>query len=157
MIVAATGHRPDKLGGYGDDVLARLVRGARRYLVKVRGSQAISGLAIGWDTAFALAALEEGIPLVAAVPFEGQDSRWPDASKAMYRHILAEADEVVIVSPGGFSNNKFQRRNVWMVDRAKRMAALWDGSSGGTANCIAYAEAVTRPVDNLWPQYRQFI
>jgi hypothetical protein len=37
-----------------------------------------------------------------------------------------------------------------MVDHGTRVAALWDGSSGGTGNCIRYARRVGRPFDNLW-------
>ena len=32
-----------------------------------------------------------------------------------------------------------QARNEWMVDQATRLAALWDGSSGGTGNCFQSA------------------
>lgn len=43
-----------------------------------------------------------------------------------------------------------QIRNEWIVDRADRIIALWDGSFGGTHNCITYANKRKVPVDNLW-------
>src|SRR3546814_12439463 len=50
VILAATGHRPGKLGGYGEDVLARLRKGARSFLERERNATAaISGMALGWD------------------------------------------------------------------------------------------------------------
>jgi hypothetical protein len=34
-------------------------------------------MARGWDLALAKAAVELGLPLFAAIPFVGQESRWP--------------------------------------------------------------------------------
>ena len=50
----------------------------------------------------------------------------------------------------GYAAWKMQKRNEWMADKATRIVALWDGSPGGTANCIAYASKIGRPIDNLW-------
>lgn len=41
-----------------------------------------------------------------------------------------------------------------MVDDADRILALWDGSSGGTANCVGYANDIKKPITNLWPVYK---
>lgn len=151
MIVAFTGHRPHKLGGYGADVFARLVRLAETYMVETGVRFAISGLALGWDQAVAQAALNTGRPFIAAVPFVGQESRWPEASQRAYRALLAQATSVEIVCPGGYSPRAMQIRNEWMVDHSGRLGALWDGSVGGTANCVNYAIRQNRPYDNLWP------
>lgn len=43
--------------------------------------------------------------------------------------------------------------NEWMVDRAGRIAALWDGSWGGTFNCLNYARRRGVPIDNLWDRW----
>jgi uncharacterized phage-like protein YoqJ len=154
MILAATGHRPDKLGGYGAEVFARLTRLAEVYLAcTVRCDRVISGMALGWDMAWALGALRASVPFTAAVPFEGQESRWPDASRQQYHAILKQAAEVVVVCDGGYAPAKMQTRNEWMVDHADGIVALWNGTSGGTGNCVRYAERVGRPVDNLWPAW----
>ena len=154
MIVAGTGHRPEKLGGYAEAVSTRLFDLARAVLVREAPSKVISGMALGWDTALALAALDLGIPLVAAVPFAGQERKWPAPSQEIYRAIIARA-EVVIVCEGGYAPWKLQKRNEWMVDRADRMLALWDGNiGGGTANCIVYAERKGVPFTNMWRRYR---
>jgi len=73
LVIAATGHRPDKLGGYGSDVHRRLVELAARYLDLEQPTCVISGLALGWDLAFADAALLLGLPVHGAVPFEGNN------------------------------------------------------------------------------------
>jgi uncharacterized phage-like protein YoqJ len=48
-----------------------------------------------------------------------------------------------------------QIRNEWMVDNAHIVLALWDGSSGGTGNCIKYAnrKSVNKPIINLWSSW----
>lgn len=158
-ILAATGHRPDKLGGYGPDVFESLVNLATGYFVLAKSAGAapdgvISGMALGWDMAWAEAAYRSGLPFVAAVPFEGQERLWPDSSKRQHADLLKRAAQVVVVCPGGYDPQKMQTRNRWMVDHADGLVALWDGSSGGTANCVKYAQRIGRPVVNLWSAYR---
>lgn len=156
VIYAATGHRPDKLGGYGVATSARLQRLAEWYLGHHRPDGVISGMALGWDQAWASAAVALGIPFIAALPFAGQDSKWPAFSRHAYAELLDRAHEVVTVSPGGYSSAAMMARNRWVVDNCSGVIALWDGSSGGTGNCVAYAESVRRPMVNLWPYLEQF-
>ncbi len=152
MILAGTGHRPDKLGytKYVADALQRL---ALSHLLRLKPDICISGLALGWDTALALACLDANIPLVAAVPFVGQEQRWPSTDQTLYRRILARAVRVEIVCSGGYSPEKFQRRNKFMVDHCNHLLALWNGTAGGTWNCLTYAARVGRPFDNLWQEW----
>ena len=155
-IFAGTGHRPDKLGGYGADVSTRLVDLARAALTKYRPDEVVSGMALGWDTALALAAIELGIPLTAAVPFEGQERKWRPEQQRLFQAILARASTVVVVSPGGYAVWKMQARNEWMVDRATGVLALWNGSAGGTGNCIEYAHAQQVEIVNLWATWERY-
>ncbi|MBD2505253.1 hypothetical protein H6G83_32415 [Anabaena azotica FACHB-119] len=53
-IIAATGHRPTKLGGYSPAVLSRLTDLATAYFERISPTQVISGMALGWDTAIAI-------------------------------------------------------------------------------------------------------
>ena len=111
----------------------------------------ISGMAIGWDVAVAEACVLCGVPFVAAVPFEGQELRWPEASQARYLYLLRRAEHIHVVSLNGYSNAAFHARNRWMVDQCEAVVALWDGSpTGGTANCVAYANSVGKATINLW-------
>lgn len=153
MIVAGTGHRPDKLGGYSNIIATRLEALARSHFEAHRPSRVISGLALGWDQAVARAAIDLGIPLTAAMPFEGFDRRWPDSSRCRLDKILEAAAEIVVCHPFPAPTLALQIRNEWMVDRADEMLALWDGSWGGTFNCIQYAEKRGRPVENLWSRW----
>lgn len=142
MRLAATGHRPDKLGGYSPEAATRLQAFARYQLSMLAPRRVISGVALGWDTAIALAALDLGLELVCAVPFVGQESRWPLESQRVYRSILARADAVEVICSGGYSSHKMQLRNMAMVGACDLLLACWDGSPGGTANCLSYAESV---------------
>ena len=94
MIVAATGHRPDKLGGYGEAVRDRLIDGAMRYMEQEKPDEVISGMALGWDQAWAIAAIRLGIPLICALPFEGQFSKWPQESQYWWGEIVGRAARV---------------------------------------------------------------
>lgn len=153
MIIAATGHRPDKLGGYSAFVSGKLYKLAREYLALSDADEVISGMALGWDTAIAQAALDLGLTLTAAIPFEGQERLWPNEAQKHYRFLVARATYVRTISPGGYAPEKMQKRNVWMVRSADRMLALWNGSPGGTANCLRYAQERGVPFDNLWAEF----
>lgn len=153
MIICGTGHRPQKLGGYSDQARQKLRLLAADYLCVQRPDRFISGMALGWDTALAEAALMLQIPYVAAIPFKGQESAWPAVSQQTFNFLVQHASEVVIVCDGSYAAWKMQKRNQWMVDHSDRVCALFDGSPGGTANCVKYALEGGKPIDNLWPQF----
>lgn len=152
--LAATGHRPDKLGGYNPaNPVRRWVREQLWTVVEhERPSRMISGLALGVDQDWAALAILAGVPLVAAVPFAGQELLWPSESRCVYRKLIAAADEIVVVSEGGYAPAKMFARNIWMVDHCDAIAAVWDGSLGGTAHCVAYADKRGRRIIRIDPR-----
>lgn len=126
MIISATGHRPNKLGGYDTkisnilfDVAEDWITGTDLSITKI-----ISGMALGWDQTVAWAAYNLNIPFIAAVPFEGQERMWPSQSQRNYQYLLKVAYEVIIVTEGQYAPWKMQVRNEWMVDRCDAMLAL---------------------------------
>lgn len=154
MIICGTGHRPNKLGGYSEEVFEKLKGLAHMYLcVATDLKEVISGGALGWDQALASAAIDLRIPTVLALPFPGFEDRWPHESKVRLYALMQQAKEVVYVCEPGYAGWKMQKRNEWMVDRADKVLALWDGSTGGTGNCIRYANKVNKPIINLWEEY----
>lgn len=155
MIVAATGHRPDKLGGYSDDIALRLGVIANRWLLEQNYiDYAISGMALGWDQAVAHQCITLGIPFDAYIPFKGQEQRWPQSAKNHYEYLLAMARRVKVVSEGGFAGWKMQARNEAMVDTCTHVLALWNGSASGTGNCILYAQTQMKPISNMWSRFK---
>jgi hypothetical protein len=163
FVIAGSGHRPPRLGLGYDPESNRLLTG---FATQALGAFAfaenvtdvISGGAQGWDQALAHAAVNLGIPLTVAVPFEGQESKWPEQGKKRYRAILARAKEVVVVSPGGYANWKFAKRDEWMVDHAKLVLALLDGEPkrSGTRLTVEYANGRGVPVVNGWADWERF-
>lgn len=152
--LSVTGHRPDKLGGYHHDAMGKLVSVAMTALAQLQPGEVVTGMALGWDTAVAIAAYGLGIPFVAAVPFEGQESTWPQNSQTVYREILQNAKRVVQVCEPGYAPWKMQRRNAWMVVNSLSVLAMWDGSDGGTANCVNYAQQQGRQIFNYYPMWK---
>ena len=157
MIIAGTGHRPDKLGGYSDVVHDRLVTLASDMLVAMRPEKVISGMALGWDQALAKAAIISDIPFVAAVPFVNQQAKWPQQAQNYYAWLAKHAAEFIVASEGGYAAYKMQVRNKWMVDHCDAVLALHNGSEGGTFNCLKYAEARGKPIVNCWERYVNMI
>lgn len=155
-VIAGTGHRPPKLGGYSEAALAKLISFAGMHLKKIKPTTVISGVALGWDTALACAALELNIPLIVAIPFKGQEKMWPSESQKRYNKLLLKASEQITVSPGGYSVQAMQERNEYMVDNADLVLALHNGSPGGTNNCVKYANRVNKPIKNLWEDWLIF-
>lgn len=153
VVYSATGHRPDKLGGYSKEVFLRLMNLAENFLEKDRPDAIISGMALGWDTAWAEAGLNQGIPVIAAVPFLGQEKMWPKQSQDHYQEILKNCVDIIYVCDKGYAPWKMQVRNEYMIDNSHKVIALWNGSTGGTGNCIKYAQQKDREIVNLWDQY----
>lgn len=149
MILAATGHRPEKLGGYTPNPMQTRLRGRLlTELVRLAPEEGISGMALGWDQWFAEACTDLGIPWTAAVPFEGQEAIWPRAAQDSYRLLLRAAKRIVVVSPGEYEDWKMDVRNHWMVDQSTHLLACWNGTQGGTAKTFRYAESKGRSITN---------
>lgn len=145
MIVAFTGHRPDKLGSYEPNEISNKVKGdITKALSELKPEKVISGMALGVDQIAAEVCIDLGIPFIAAVPFLGQESMWPLKSKEHYRYLLSKASDIEVVCDGGYAAWKLQKRNEWMVDNCNLLIAVWNGSDGGTKNCFDYAQKVGR-------------
>ena len=158
MKICVTGHRPNKLYGY--DVYhpqwVKLKETFKYLLKKYQCEEAITGMALGVDTVFALAALElkeEGYPikLHCAIPCRNHSSRWVKESVLLYNDILSKADTVKLVSDEEYKPYLMQKRNEYMVDLADKVIAVWDGSKGGTGNCVAYAQKCKKDIVRIKP------
>lgn len=150
MILTITGHRPPKLGGYGlpNPVFQAVMEGIDRSLITLRPERLISGMALGVDQWALDCCLINDIPYTAAVPFHSFSKNWPQKSQEHFQYFMARADKVVYTTEGNpaYSDHLLHLRNQWMVRNSDAVLAVWDGSSGGTSNCIKFARALNKPV-----------
>lgn len=164
MKIAITGHRPHKLGNDYDltSPLIAWIKYRILYIVDFyimdtlaqldNGVTLITGMALGIDTLFAKIAIENNIPFIAAIPCLGQESKWIDKSKKLYReitnHPLCTAE---LVTNTHYTYACMQKRNEWMVDNCDLLIAVWDGTTGGTKNCVDYATKVGKQIIRINP------
>ena len=136
--IAFTGHRHLKY----DDVVHSLIKLHSDF----PGAMWITGGAYGLDSHAARFALDNKIPLWLVFPFPAKIlcARWPsgEARDLLFRSVR-DCARLSVVSPV-FSMSSYQRRNEFMVDAADVLSAFWDGSKGGTANCVIYAQSISK-------------
>ncbi len=166
-----TGHRPVKLGGYSPEnplkqklmwkfgeILDRAIIAANR---KEENLAVISGMALGCDQWWASVALEKEVEVYAYIPFEGQESKWPSTAQQLYSALISKCKRIKVSCNAGYAAWKMQKRNRDMVDDADFCIAVWDGSTGGTANCVNYIKLKRKPLllinpntlEEEWYQY----
>jgi len=160
-ILVVTGHRPDKCGGFSTPARLLLKQIAIEWLAALNPRGAVSGMALGWDTAIVEACLHLNIPYVACIPFHGQESMWPSSSQRTYHEYLRKAANIIVCSSGTYSAYKMQVRNERMIDMALKygpgpnnsiLLAMWNGTSGGTENCLLYARTRMETI-NGWSHF----
>lgn len=109
-------------------------------------------MALGVDQWAAEYALGSSIPLLCYIPFEGQEMAWPEESRNHYYELLSRRRDKKIICEGGYAPWKMQKRNEAMVNDCDLLIAIWDGSSGGTANCIKYAQSKKKTIIYINPK-----
>jgi uncharacterized phage-like protein YoqJ len=160
MILSGTGHRPEKLGNeweYDGPVTKAVCDETICWLRKLRPDRVLTGGALGFDTILAICALSEGTPLEILVPFEGQESKWSRDHQSLYHWILSQPGvKKTVVCEGGYAAWKMQKRNESLVDRSDALLACYDGTGGGTGNCVAYASSKGKAIHvmNEWIRVR---
>ena len=153
-ILCGTGHRPSKLGGYSQEVFQKLITCATIALQRIQPSLVISGMALGWDQALAQAAINLNIPFAAILPCDTQASKWTKESEDYWKELKSKAAFVESISKW-YTSTCMQDRNIKMIDNSDLVLALWDGSEGGTCNCLNYAKSQNKPWINMWKTWQK--
>lgn len=158
-----TGHRPNKLYGYdpkteGNQKLLWKLRDLIIQQIELHNVDTfITGMALGIDmwAARIVLKLKETYPnikLIAAVPCKNQYNKWIEQSKKEWQIIINKCDTVHYVTEEEYTSWCMQKRNEWMVDNSKHVIAVWDGTKGGTGNCVKYAEKQNKQITKLNPK-----
>lgn len=164
-----TGYRPHRFAFSGDGLCPEQVAGALGARIAALYDEGyrifISGMCAGVDlwAADAVLRFRETHPdaeLWAAVPFRGQESRWPIPVQAEYRRVLAACQRVEVLFDEEAARADaaacYRGRNHWMVDRADTVVAVYDLADtdrrSGTAATVRYARKMHRRIWYIHPQ-----
>lgn len=125
MRIVITGHRTEKLATFDVGWIQSAIDAV---LVGLKSNNdnllAYSGMASGIDLYFCNSCLLLGIPYIACVPFDGQETTMTPADADRREQFLKVAKEIKKV------------KNSWMVDHADVGIAVWSGQKGGTYNVV---------------------
>ena len=155
MVLAFTGHRPEKLPWGSDAKDPRCAALKRQILEAVRAAAGegydtfLCGMARGCDLYFAEADLSLGLRLEGYLPCPSQTRAWSEADRARQTALLLGCAAVYMVEPE-YSPGCMLRRNQKMVDAADALLTVYDGSPGGTGAAIDYAKRRGKTVAGLW-------
>lgn len=147
---AFTGHRLHKLPGGGNEnsqtrieLIDRIETVIVTLIEKMGVTHFITGMAIGVDMYSADCVLRlkrkhPHITLEAAVPCKNQEAKWNKKQQENYNRILSMCDKITVLQDE-YTKNCMMKRNIYMVDKADILLAVWDESPGGTGNTVKYA------------------
>jgi uncharacterized phage-like protein YoqJ len=180
ITISFTGHGPEKLGGYNwstqknKDIMYKLLDTIESIVEKIDNNEEVNfigGGALGIDQMaihIVNHAIKNYYPLwittEIAVPFKNQAIKWFNKDDvARYEKQLSEADKITYVDTldkykiKGYKEDiyypaKMQKRNEYMVDNSDIVIAVWDGSKGGTYNCVKYAEKLGKKIIVINPK-----
>ena len=136
----------------------------------------LCGMALGFDTIAALVTTQlkrkyKDIRLIAVIPFVGQESKFSDHDKSVYKHLLAGADSVVVISSDEYSNKSskeqhndpssnlsnapthaaYHKRNDFLIANASKIIAYHNGKPrSGAGSTIRKANTQGIEVENLY-------
>jgi uncharacterized phage-like protein YoqJ len=101
----------------------------------------ICGGAIGVDSFAAKYAMNHNIKYQLILPFspDVMSRYWNDVQKNILKETMAKALSVMVLRQA-YDVTFYQKRNIALVDAAQVLIAFFDGSSGGTSNCVKYAK-----------------
>lgn len=178
--ISFTGHRPDKLGGYdwNSEKNKKIRDKLRETIIEIMAKSEekqfhfISGGALGIDqfAFYVVDSIADNSDLdricfinELAIPFSSQACKWQYESAKIYEKQKSIADICTYVDRldkykiKGYEEDKYypakmQKRNEYMVDNADIVIAVWDGTKGGTCNCVRYAKKLGKDIVIINPK-----
>lgn len=147
--VCFTGHRPEKLPGYGEinNGLLNMLRSMLYYRIYIAAQSGyeyfISGLARGVDLWAADSVIDiqkkfPNIKLICAKPYPGHGNTFKGEDLWSLNNVLEKAHEIICVSDQ-YSRDCYKIRNEFMVNHASCLIGVVDNYKSGTGQTISYA------------------
>lgn len=159
-ILSFTGHRPSKLNGYDAKDNSKLLWALQSkilwYIEERKVNVFISGMALGIDmwAAKIVLKLKETHPhlkLICAIPCLNHANKWNAKDQEEWKSITEQAEKVIYVTKEDYKPQCMQLRNIWMVDNSDYVLGVWDGTEGGTGNCVKYAQEKEKTIEIINP------
>ncbi|MCX4961888.1 hypothetical protein [Streptomyces virginiae] len=149
--IGVTGHRaiPDSVLGHVESALRAVLGGHEGPL------EAFSSLAEGADQLFATIALEHGADLTVVIPSGDYEDAFEDPEALVrYQSLKNRATQEVRMDFARSTDEAYYAAGTYIADSCDRLVAVWDGQParghGGTAEIVAYARALGKPVTVIW-------
>ena len=149
-LVLVAGHRPGELGGYDDNPVADGVRARMGELLagmrEVDGLfSVVSGLRLGAEQLGAEAAMEQGLPLVAVLPYPEPDSPWPPASRQRFATTLAAAERAITLDTKAPTSKQaagmaLGKRDDWLARQVDSAVVVWDQEDATVGRLVRVLE-----------------
>ena len=116
-------------------------------------------MAIGFDLAAAEVAVSlrnelTDLKVIAVIPFEGMQNRFPASQRALFNKIANEADEVITLNTR-YSASVYALRNNYLVDNSSACVAYFTGEKGVTAYTIRRAVKNLAYIINIYNNPQQ--
>lgn len=119
MKIAVTGHRPERINGYEKEIYEWF----KKEFAAIHPSEVITGMAQGVDQIAAQAARDLGINYLCVYPYK--------KNLGSVEQDLVDSSSGVVWLSDKYFRDCFIVRDRWMVDRADKVLAVWDGKPGG--------------------------
>jgi len=160
---SATGHRPPKLGGYAPCEKHRAIRRHMRdTLLRLKAEHGdvtiYSGGANGIDQFWMEVGHHLEIPVVAILPFPSFDKLWPVSGRKHLRNLLDKCVEVRYTHSDAEITDKSSAiqamldRDIDLVNACDELVAYWNGTKGGTAHTVGFAQKAGKPINIFNPE-----
>ncbi|MBT1177273.1 hypothetical protein [Bifidobacterium callimiconis] len=133
-------------------------RGLREFLAQYDGRPVVglSSLAVGADQLFAAEILRTGHTLKAILPSRRYERTFDKDGLKSFEALVGKARQVVTLGYAEPCEDAYLLAGKRVVDDCDLLVAFWDGQpadgKGGTADAVAYAREIGRPITVIWPE-----